>query len=107
MREIEYYELGATLYIPILHKNLEDILSRRKYLYIKSVVICLEDSTSLCDIPEGMSRLKEILEDFSINSLKVFIRPRDIDNLKDILEFKNIEMVDGFALAKFGTANIG
>ena len=84
MREIDYYELGATLYIPILHKNLEDILSRRKYLYIKSVVICLEDSTPLCDIPEGMSRLKEILEDFSINSLKVFIRPRDIDNLKDI-----------------------
>ena len=106
MREIDYYELGATLYIPILHKNLEDILSRRKYLYIKSVVICLEDSTPLCDIPEGMSRLKEILENFSINSLKVFIRPRDIYNLKDILEFKNIEMVDGFALAKFGTVNI-
>jgi len=106
MREIDYYELGATLYIPILQKNLNDILKQKKYIFLKSIVICLEDSTALCDVPEGMAILEEIVKEFTPTTLKVFIRPRDIDNLKDILEFKNIDKIDGFALAKFDTKNI-
>jgi len=106
MRKIDYYELGATLYIPIMHKNLELILSRDKYPYLKSVVICLEDSTASCDMVEGMKRLKRILKSFKRSDLKLFIRPRDIDNLLEILKFKRIEQVDGFALAKFDTSNV-
>ncbi len=106
MKKIDYFELGATLYIPVMHKNLEDILKGTKYPFLKSVVICLEDSTALCDIPEGMKRVERILDGFEPFGLKVFIRPRNIENLKDILKFKNIDMVDGFALAKFDTSNI-
>jgi len=106
MRKIDYYELGATLYIPIIHKNLELILTREKYSYLKSIVICLEDSTALSDMPSGMKRLKSIVKNFEINDLKVFIRPRNINNLKEILNFKHIERIDGFALAKFDANNI-
>ncbi len=106
MRKIDYFELGATLYIPIMHKNLEDILKGGKYPFLKSVVICLEDSTALCDMPEGMNRLERIVEGLNISNLKIFIRPRNIENLKVILELKNIDTIDGFALAKFDTSNI-
>jgi len=106
MRKIDYYELGATLYIPIMHKNLELILKKEKYPYLKSVVICLEDSTALSDMPSGMRRLREIVDNFQITDLKVFIRPRDIKNFREILQFKDIQRIDGFALAKFDTDNI-
>ena len=103
---IDYYDLGATLYIPILQKNLKQILDREKYPFLKSIVICLEDSTPLCDVEEGMARLEEILIDLKKSSLKVFIRPRNIDNLKKILNFNQISKIDGFALAKFDTKNM-
>ena len=106
MRKIDYYELGATLYIPIMNRNLESILKQEKYPYLKSVVICLEDSTALCDIPKGMKILESILDSFKVSDLKVFVRPRDIDNLREILKFTNIDLVDGFALPKFDTSNI-
>lgn len=106
MRKIDYYDLGATLYIPCMHKNLELILKRQKYRHLKSIVICLEDSTALADVEKGMQRLKKILEEFSLSDLKVFIRPRHIKNLQDILQIKNINRIDGFALPKFDTSNI-
>jgi len=106
MRDIDYYELGGTLYIPILQKNLEPILKREKYPFLKSIVICLEDSTALCDLEKGMEKLEKILSVFTQTDLKVFIRARGSKNLKEILKFKNIELVDGFALAKFDTTNI-
>ena len=106
MRDIDYYELGGTLYIPILQKNLEPILKREKYPFLKSIVICLEDSTALCDLEKGMEKLEKILSVFKQTDLKVFIRARGSKNLKEILKFKNIELVDGFALAKFDTTNI-
>ena len=106
MREIDYFELGATLYIPIMHKNLEAILSQKKYPFLKSVVICLEDSTALCDVEQGMKILEALLKDFKQSALKVFIRARNIENLRQILCFEYINKVDGFALSKFDTNNI-
>lgn len=103
MRKIEYYELGATLYVPCLNKNLELIIERKKYLYLKSIVICLEDSTALNEVEKGMKRLEKLLKQFIISDLKIFIRPRNIENLKDILKIKNINMIDGFSLPKFDT----
>ena len=106
MRKIDYYELGGTLYVPIMQKNLELIIERKKYHYLKSIIICFEDSTSLFDMEKGMERLGRVLEHFSISDVKVFIRPRNIENLKNILKFKNIDMIDGFALPKFDTSNM-
>ena len=106
MRKIDYFELGATLYIPIMHKNLESILLRKKYTFLKSIVICLEDSTALCDVEKGMELLQSLLKYFEQTSLKVFIRSRNIDNLREILLFDGINKIDGFAIPKFDTTNI-
>lgn len=103
MREIDYYELGATLYLSVLHDNLPLILKREKYPRLRSLVICLEDALAQKDFPEGMIRLQQLIFAFEPTSLKVFIRPRDISNFIKILQMTGIEKVDGFALAKFDT----
>ena len=106
MRKIDYFELGATLYIPIMNKNLELILKREKYPFLKSVVVCFEDSTKSCDVLNGIKRLEKILKWYKVTNLKLFIRPRNIENLKTLLKLKNISLIDGFALPKFDTKNI-
>ena len=108
MRYINYYELGSTLYIPIIHQNLDSILTRKKYSFLKSIVICLEDSINLNELSNGMKKLKAHFNKHNKSkmSLKIFIRPRNIDNLKDILLFKNISFIDGFAIPKFDTNNM-
>lgn len=107
MRNINYFELGATLYIPMNHSGIIDILKRDKLANLKSVVLCLEDAVSEEDFPSAVERLKdEILPELSVTNLKVFIRPRNLSNLKNILTFEGIRKIDGFALPKFDTKNI-
>ncbi len=106
MREIDYYDLGATLYMSVLHHNIDAILSRQKYPMLRSVVICLEDALPQKDFLRGMERLCEIIKKFEVSDLKVFVRPRNIENFQMILTIEGIEKIDGFALAKFGTENI-
>ena len=107
MRAINYYQLGATLYIPMTHVDAVDIIHRVKLPNLRSIVLCLEDSVSEEDVPLAMERLEnEILVDYKITDLKVFIRPRNLENLKSILKMGGITNIDGFALPKFDTTNI-
>lgn len=103
MKKVNYFELGATLYIPILNKDLDDILSIKKYPFLKSIVICLEDSIRDEDVKIGMKILESILINFNNFKTNIFIRPRNNENLQEILKFKNIGIIDGFALGKFDT----
>ena len=105
-RVIDYFELGATLYIPIINHNLKDIINGKKFPFLTSIVICLEDSISDNELDKGMKILTSILKDLKIRDLKIFIRPRNIDNLKEILKFENINLIDGFAVPKFDTKNM-
>jgi len=108
LRAIDYFSLGATLYLPMNHKNVLPILKRKKYPELRSVVLCLEDSISKKDVPSAMSFLEKMLKEelFKQTELKVFIRPRDIENLKKMINMKNIEkLIDGFAIPKFDTEN--
>jgi len=104
MRKIEYFELGGTLYIPIIHKNLLNIVNREKYSFLKSIVICLEDAILDEEVKKGIEILKYL--QFQKSDLKVFIRPRNEKMLSNILTFKNIELFDGFVLPKIDDKNI-
>ena len=107
MRNIDYLELGATLYIPANHKELHNVIIENKYPNLKSIVICLEDSISDKDVVYGMSALENILSNLTIkDNLFIFIRPRHLDNLIDILKFDNIHKIDGFSIPKISTLNL-
>lgn len=106
MRNINYLEMGATLYVPATHKHLFDVIIDNIYPNLKSVVICLEDSITEYEVQNSMMRLKELLKIYHRRELFVFIRPRNIENLKRILEIKHIKRVDGFVLPKITVDNL-
>ena len=106
MRDIDYLELGGTLYVPAVHKNLKAILLDSKYDFLTSVVICFEDSIRDNDLQKAMQHFKNILQSYVPKKLKVFIRPRNIQNLKIIMSLKNIDNIDGFVLPKIDLQNI-
>ncbi len=106
MRKIDYFELGGTLYIPAIHKNLEAILLNHKYPFLTSVVICFEDSIKTSDVAKAMQIFQNILNNYKPFHLKVFVRGRNFENLKDILKLNYIEKIDGFVLPKINLNNI-
>ena len=106
MRKIDYLELGGTLYIPANHKNLKPILLNNKYPFLTSVVVCFEDSIKKSDVSEAMKNFQNILNVYNPFKLKVFVRGRDFNNLKEILKFRNIEKIDGFVLPKINLKNV-
>jgi len=105
MKKINYIELGATLFIPANHKNLQDVAFGIKYPTLKSLLIDLEDSVSEVDLEDAVEKLKNILDTLDEKKLFIFVRPRDSKNLKQLLQFENIRKIDGFILPKFSLEN--
>ena len=101
----DYISLGGTLFIPAIHSNLKSILNEKKYKNLKSVAIDTEDSIKETDVKVALKYVKNILEDFEKTELLVFIRPRNVEILKEILNYENIEKIDGFILPKFSLLN--
>jgi len=105
-REFDHIELGGTMYTPATNKKLLQIASGEKFPYLKSVVFCLEDAIKDDEVGEAMENLAQFLQHYQRAEIKVFIRPKDVENLQNILALKDIHKIDGFALAKFGTSNM-
>ncbi len=105
-REIDVVELGGTLYTPATNKDLLKIALGEKFPFLRSVVFCLEDAIIEEQTASAMENIQKFLLDYSPNDIKLFIRPRDIGNLKELLSLKNIEKIDGFSLAKISFKNM-
>ncbi len=105
MRQINYIELGATLFIPSTHKNLFDVVLAEKYSGLKSVLIDTEDGVKESDLQVGLNSLKKLLKEYEKKELLVFVRPRNSEALKEILTFEGIQKIDGFILPKFSLSN--
>ena len=106
-RSIDALELGGTLFVPASHKNLEAVLSGEKYPELRSIVIDFEDGLANTDRQQALHRLENILENLQEVKLLRFIRPQNPQMLKEFLQRKNIEKIDGFILPKFGLENAG
>ena len=102
---VDCISLGATLFIPALHKDIDLILSRKKYKNLKSVLIDTEDSIALCDLETALKEIENLLYKIIKTDLLVFIRPRNLEILERILRYKNIDKIDGFILPKFSLDN--
>ncbi len=106
-KPIHALELGGTLFVPASHKNLDAILSGRKYPELRSVVIDFEDGLTSTDQPKALSNLGKPLDKLQESKLLRFIRPRSPQMLKTLLRHKSINRLDGFILPKFGLYNAG
>lgn len=78
MSRFEAYSLGATLYMPVLHPRVADILQGRVSPPAGSVVLCLEDALAEEDVSDGLSRLDILLRDLPDQlPVRAFLRPRN------------------------------
>jgi citrate lyase beta subunit len=100
--EISHLHLGASLYIPAIHKNLISVIFENKFKNLRSIIICLEDSILDSEVKFGEERVQEVLKKLSFErKLLIFIRPRNSEHLNKLLQFDGIEKIDGFVLPKF------
>ena len=106
MREnIHFTQLGATLFVPATHKDIEQIISGEKYPNLKSVVIDTEDGIDDALVDDAKDILKNILLRYKQTKLLVFIRPKNVEILKEFLTYENIDKIDAFILPKFSLDN--
>lgn len=105
MKKINYIELGATLFVPATHKNLSAIVIDNKYSGLRSILIDTEDGISEDDLTMALASIQNLLSIYEKKKLLVFIRPRNIEVLAEILSFEDIDKVDGFIFPKFSLQN--
>ena len=101
----DYIKLGGTLFIPATHKDLDAVVSGKKYNNLKSVLIDTEDSIADVDLEISLLRIKNLLQNFTKTDLITLLRPRNIKVLEELLTYKNIDKIDGFILPKFSLIN--
>ena len=102
------YELGATLYMPILKPDALEYIAGTKVPKLRSMVLCLEDALLEKDVLEGMDILEKML--MRVGRVKrdsaetrfplVFVRPRHLDMAKRIAEMAGLHNIDGFVAPK-------
>jgi len=102
------YELGATLYMPVLQKDAMEYIAGTKLPKLRSMVLCLEDALLENDVLVGLDTLEKTL--IRIGDVKrnsdatqfplVFVRPRHLEMAKRIAGMAGIGNIDGFVAPK-------
>ncbi|MBY3157230.1 HpcH/HpaI aldolase/citrate lyase family protein [Rhizobium laguerreae] len=102
------FELGATLYMPVLQKDALEYIAGRKLPKLRSMVLCLEDALLETDVLVGLDTLEKTL--IRIGQVKaeaedkrfplVFVRPRNLEMARRISEMAGIHNIDGFVAPK-------
>ena len=100
----EAYTLGATLYMPVIHPKVPDILSGRagwSECPASSIVLCLEDALDDGDVERGIAVLRRVLKNvYHRRNLRVFVRPRSLEMAHRLSGFRDINQVEGFIAPK-------
>ncbi len=107
----EAMSLGATMYVPILHPAVRDIVTGVKYPNLKSTVLCLEDALHVSDIDRGLHLLGRLMDDLD-GSVRgaghpwLFVRPRNLDMARVICGLHGIGRVDGLVVPKITISQV-
>lgn len=94
--------LGASLYVPGVHPDLERVLSGEHPARPQSAIACTEDSIAEADVGRAVDRLRLILRrlpPLSAGPLR-FIRPRNVSVFRQLLRLPGIDRVHGFVIPK-------
>ena len=103
---IEAIELGATLYVPAIKKNLVNIANGYKYPQLRSMIFCTEDSIHAKDIAQALINISQLLPQLERSHKLHFIRVRNPDILEKLLELPDIERITGFVFPKLDLSNV-
>lgn len=98
------YEIGATLYMPVLHPKVRDIVSGAVPAPASSIVLCLEDALHESEVERGVETLVDLLgaveERRSAGVPQLFVRPRSYDMATRLRAVRGIGRIDGFVAPK-------
>jgi len=95
------YDLGATLYMPVIHRKVPDIVSGLAPAPASSIVLCLEAALHEADVERGVRILAGLLKDGRGRGEagpRLFIRPRSFDMACRLRAMDGITRVDGLIL---------
>lgn len=98
--------LGASLYTPATHKDIELIANGKKHPHLKSMIFCTEDSIHESEVPQAIQNLEKHLVNFEPTDNMRFIRVRNPHILNMVLSLPGIEKIDGFVLPKITAENL-
>lgn len=98
------YEIGATLYMPVLHPKVREIVLGHAPSPASSIVLCLEDALHESDVERGVAALVSLLgtapERAPGRSPRLFVRPRSYDMATRLRAVRGINRIDGFVAPK-------
>lgn len=103
----DVYRLGASMYVPADHPQLQATFSGKKYPAVRSLIACTEDAVlpERLDLAlEQLSRVLQALPARGTGPMR-FIRCRNPETLSHILSLPDIRKIDGFVLPKFDFDN--
>jgi citrate lyase beta subunit len=110
MTNLNYYNLGASLYVPSIHNNILQIAIGEKFPNLKSVIFDMEDSIFEEDLQSAYNNLGQALTKMKehnavSNKLMRFIRIRKVAHITkndpfSIWNIQNIDLLDGIVLPK-------
>ena len=105
IQQLDFVELGGTLFIPAVHKDLQNIVLNQKYKNLKSLVIDTEDGLSESSLDAALESIEKLLPNIKNPQPYIFLRPRNREILEKFLQMRSIEKIVGFVLPKFSLEN--
>lgn len=103
---LDAYRLGASLYVPLTHKDCLPIANGERWPELRSVIFCSEDAVAEDRLGCALDNLHHCLERMRPRSrLMRFVRVRNPDILTWLLGLAGIDKLDGFVLPKLDNSN--
>ncbi|NEX21033.1 HpcH/HpaI aldolase/citrate lyase family protein [Thiorhodococcus mannitoliphagus] len=100
------YRLGASLYVPVTHKDVLPIANGIKWPELRSVIFCTEDAVAAKALGAGLDNLRACLRQMSATSTTLrFVRVRNPEILGWLTALPGVEKLDGFVLPKLDINN--
>lgn len=102
-----YLRLGASLYVPAVREDVLAIATGEKLPAVRSLIFCTEDSVAEARLPEALANLRELLPlAMPTERRRLFIRPRNVAVLRELLGMPGIRNIQGFVLPKVTLGNL-
>src|SRR3546814_5992488 len=100
-------ELGATLYVPAIN-GAARAMAYGSIPDLRSMVVCLEDAIRDDQVPQAVEGLSSLLMELAgkPSDLMIYVRPRNLRMLTQLLQMPNIDRVTGFVLPKVTTQTL-
>ncbi|MES2932481.1 MAG: HpcH/HpaI aldolase/citrate lyase family protein [Pseudomonadota bacterium] len=93
--------LGASLYVPTTHKDLQQIANGDLLGDLRSVIFCTEDAVADSELSYGLFNLSLVLQQMVERpGTERFVRVRNPDVMERVLAMQGVEKLTGFVLPK-------